>query len=85
MNVSKVVDAAFQFRDSNPNATDEEVKLHVCMCLLMELKRLNADEFLPYFRSMDLKKAERQVVVNLSFPWAVTFSNFLGNTQDLDS
>ncbi|MDQ0492777.1 hypothetical protein [Paenibacillus brasilensis] len=77
MDIKKVVDVATQFRNENPGATADEVKLHVLEYLLSELKQSSTEELLPHFRSLDLKKTERQVVVTLSFPWETTFSNIV--------
>ncbi|MEC0233600.1 hypothetical protein P4H71_04420 [Paenibacillus kribbensis] len=77
MDIKKVVDAAARFRNDNPSATDDEAKLHAFEYLLSELKQSSAEELLPHFRSLDLKKTERQVVVTLTFPWEITFSNIV--------
>lgn len=77
MEIKHVIDSVFQYRSNHPEATEEEIKLHACKALLEELKGANAEELLPHFRSMDLKKKERQIEVCLSFPWEVTFSNIL--------
>lgn len=77
MNIQNVIDSAFEFVNHHPQSTQEEIKQHICEKLLEEFKKATAKELLPHLRSVDIKKAERQVVVTLTFPWDVTVSNFL--------
>lgn len=84
MDIRTVIDGLLQ-SDASRSGSEEDRKRIACELLLNELKDSTAEELLPYFRSMDLKKAERQMVVTLSFPWEVSYSNFLGNMQDRDS
>lgn len=76
-NISKIVDDCFQFRIRNPEMTKTEFDQYVCGLVLDELKKMSAEELLPFFRSMDLKKSERQVVITLSFPHELPKTNFL--------
>lgn len=78
MDIKKVIDS-FLASDVSASEDEDAKKRLVCELFVEELKRTSVDDLLPHFRSMDLKKAERQVSVHLSFPWDITFSNFLCN------
>ena len=77
MNINHVINSAFMLQNNHPQPTQEELKLHICEKLLDEFKKTTANDLLPHLRSVDLKKAERQIVVTLTFPWEITVSNFL--------
>ncbi|MNW46723.1 hypothetical protein D3C74_240350 [compost metagenome] len=76
MNINNVVDG-FLASDVSPDDKAEQKRL-LCQLFLMELEKADVEELIPHFRSMDLKKKERQVVVTLTFPLDITCSNFLG-------
>ncbi|ARF69490.1 hypothetical protein B7C51_19220 [Paenibacillus larvae subsp. pulvifaciens] len=79
MNITKVLDDYIGSEVSKTGSSEEQKQL-MCKLLHEELKNASAEELLPFFRSMDLKKRERQVVVTLSFPVDITWSTFLDVT-----
>ncbi|AHD04875.1 hypothetical protein ABNB59_06320 [Paenibacillus larvae] len=79
MNITKVLDDYIGSEVSKTGSREEQKQL-MCKLLLEELKNASAEELLPFFRGLDLKKWERQVVVTLSFPVDITWSTFLDVT-----
>ena len=77
MNITEMVN---NFIGSEVSGSSEDRKQLMCKLLLEELKNASAEELLPFFRGLDLKKWERQVVVTLSFPVDITWSTFLDVT-----
>lgn len=75
--MTRVVDAVFQYKTDNPEATDVELKLHTCKELLCAFKEMTAADLLSHLLSVDLKKGERQIMVTLTFPWEITLENGL--------
>jgi hypothetical protein len=83
MNISNVIDRVFESQQGVADPDPVETKRLICEFLLEELKATNTEELTPHFRSLDLKRPERQVVLTLSFPWDVESSNFLGRMSNL--
>ncbi|QHZ52198.1 hypothetical protein [Paenibacillus larvae] len=76
MNITEMVNNYIGSEVSKMGSREEQKHL-MCKLLLEELKNASVEELLPFFRGMDLKKWERQVVVTLSFPTNTIWSNFL--------
>ncbi|MCY7477652.1 hypothetical protein [Paenibacillus larvae] len=79
MNITEMVNN-FIGSEVSKTGSSEDRKQLMCKLLLEELKNASAEELLPFFRGLDLKKWERQVVVTLSFPVDITWSTFLDVT-----
>ncbi|MEV2907866.1 hypothetical protein ABNF65_04230 [Paenibacillus larvae] len=77
MNITEMVN---NFIGSEVSGSSEDRKQLMCKLLLEELKNASAEELLPFFRGMDYRKWERQVVVTLSFPADTSWSTFLDVT-----
>ncbi|AXF39528.1 hypothetical protein HWB74_gp40 [Paenibacillus phage Jacopo] len=77
MNITEMVN---NFIGSEVSGSSEDRKQLMCKLLLEELKNASAEELLPFFRGVDYRKWERQVVITLSFPADTSCSNFLDVT-----